>query len=714
MTSGGTPGAAPGGTPGARSLRVATDIGGTFTDLVWIDEVTGELGIAKASTTPRDLAQGVLDAVASAEISLADVTEFVHGTTVVINALTERNGARTALVTTAGFRDVLEIGRGNRPDMYNLVSRKPEPFVPRRRRFEIRERVDRHGAVVTPLQLADVDPVAAACRAAGIEAVAVCFLHGYAHPAHERAVGARLAELLPGVPVTLSSDVTREWREFERSSTAVLNAYVQPRVERYLDELQQRLAAGGLERPLHLMLSNAGTASLAAARARPITMVESGPAAGIVGAARIGARIGEPNVIYLDIGGTTAKCSLILDGQVATTTEYRIDWRPDYAGYPVMVPVVDIVEIGAGGGSIAWADAGGAIRVGPQSAGADPGPACYERGGTRPTVTDAKLVAGVLDPDYFLGGALSVSRAASEHALAELGAPLGLSPAALANGIIRLVNANMINARKLGSVRRGHDPRDFVLVVGGGGGAMHAAALGAELQVRAVIVPPHSGVFSAWGMSMTAPRLDVVQTRIARLGGPGAAAADLDALFAALESEAAAAVVEEGIAPRVVLFERAADMRYAGQEHAVRVAVAAGPADLAAVERDFHAAHLQKYTFELPGDPVEIVTYHVTAFGPEPTTPAARAAANPAGAPTAATPGASSATAAPSPKSRRPVDFDVDGVHDTPVYERAALPQGVLLAGPLVVEEPTTTTLVHPGQTLTCDAFGNLVIRFGA
>ena len=687
--------------------RVATDIGGTFTDLVWVDEQTGALGIAKAPTTPDDLAQGVLDAVARGEVSLAEVSDLVHGTTVVINALTERKGARTALVTTKGFRDVLEIGRGNRPDMYNLVSRKPEPFVRRRHRYEVRERVDRHGTVLVPLELDDLDAIAESCRAGGIEAVAVCLLHAYAHPEHERAVRAALAERLPGIPVTISCEVTREWREYERTSTAVLNAYVQPRVERYLDALQQRLAGEGLARPLHLMLSNAGTASLAAARARPITMVESGPAAGLVGAARIGARIGEPNVIYLDIGGTTAKCSLILDGQVATTTEYRIDWRPDYAGYPVMVPVVDIVEIGAGGGSIAWVDAGGAVRVGPQSAGAQPGPACYERGGTQPTVTDAKLVAGVLDADYFLGGALEVSRAAAEHALGALGGPLGLTPAQLANGIIRLVNANMINALKLVSVRRGYDPRDFVLVAAGGGGPMHAAALGAELQVRSVVVPPYCGVFSAWGMSMTAPRLDVVQTRIARLGGPGATAGELAALYEALEREASAALVGEGIAPRVVALDRAADMRYSGQEHAVRVPVAAGPVDLAAVERDFHALHRQKYTFDLIGDPVEIVTFHVTAFGQPPPGPVAPAGA--AAPPPAAPPPVASTPAA---KGRRLVDFDVDGIHDTPVYERDALPPGIALTGPLVVEEPTTTTLVHPGQTLTADTFGNLVIRF--
>jgi len=496
------------------SLRVATDIGGTFTDLVAFDDEAGTLVVGKASTTPADLPLGVLDAVAAAEVSLAGVGELVHGTTVVINALTERRGARTALVTTKGFRDVLEIGRGNRPDMYNLVSRKPTPFVPRRHRFEIRERVDRHGTVLVPLELSDLEPAVEVCRRDAIEAVAVCLLHSYAHPPHEEAVRDALEAALPGLAVTISCEITREWREYERSSTTVLNAYVQPTVEQYLDALERRLRARGLQRPPRIVQSNGGTTSVANARRRPINLVESGPAAGVIGAARLGERIGEPNVLYLDIGGTTAKCSLIEGGEPQVTTEYRIEWRPDYAGYPVLVPVVELVEIGAGGGSIAWIDAGGSVRVGPRSAGAEPGPACYGRGGMQPTVTDAKLAAGVLDPDYFLGGRIRLRPELSEQALRRLGEPLGVAPEALANGIIRLVNANMISALKLVSVRRGHDPRDFVLVAAGGGGAMHAAALGAELQVRRVVLPPYAGVFSAWGMGMSEPRADAAQTRI--------------------------------------------------------------------------------------------------------------------------------------------------------------------------------------------------------
>ena len=673
------------------TLRLATDIGGTFTDLVAFDEETGALTIGKASTTPDDLPQGILDAVAAANVAPEDVSELVHGTTVVINALTERRGARTALVTTQGFRDVLEIGRGNRPDMYNLVSRKPPAFVPRRHRFEVRERVDRHGVVLRPLALEDLAPVVAACERDGIEAVAVCLLHSYAHPAHEQDVRDALVAALPGVAVTISSEITREWREYERSSTAVLNAYVQPAVDRYLGALEQRLHEDGFRAGVRIVQSNGGTTSLAAARTTPIRLVESGPAAGVIGAARVGERLGEPNVLYLDIGGTTAKCSLIEDGEPKTTTEYRIDWRPDYAGYPIMVPVVDIVEIGAGGGSIAWVDEGGSVRVGPRSAGAEPGPACYGRGGTSPTVTDAKLAAGVLDPEYFLGGRLRLHADLAEAALGRLGGGLGLAPAELANGVIRLVNANMISALKLISVRRGHDPRDFVLVAAGGGGAMHAAALGAELQVKRVVVPPHSGVFSAWGMGLSEARADAARTRVLQISA--STAAELDAVFAELEREVTAALDVES-----VRCERSADMRYRGQEHAVRVAIAAGPVPVEAVERDFHGLHRQKYTFDLEGDPVEIVTCHVSGFGgrgPLPSPP-----------PSAPRSGAGA-------KGRRRVDFDADGVHEAAVFDRGALPVGFEAAGPLVVEDETTTALVHPDQTLEVDEAGNLVVWLG-
>jgi N-methylhydantoinase A len=675
------------------SLRVSTDIGGTFTDLVGFDEQTGALTIGKASTTPDDLPQGVLAAVGAAGVSLADVAELVHGTTVVINALTERSGARTALVTTHGFRDVLEIGRGNRPDMYNLVSRKPPPFVERRHRFEVRERVDRHGVVLRPLELGDLEPVVASCRRDGVEAIAVCLLHSYAHPAHEQEVRDALVGALPEIPVTISSEITREWREYERTSTAVVNSYVQPTVDRYLGGLERRLAESGLRPGLQVVQSSGGTTSLQAARRSPIRLVESGPAAGVIGAARIGERLGEPNVLYLDIGGTTAKCSLIEDGEPTTTTEYRVEWRPDYAGYPIMVPVVDIVEIGAGGGSIAWVDEGESVRVGPRSAGADPGPACYGRGGRSPTVTDAKLAAGVLDPDYFLGGRLRLDLGLAEQALRLLGDGLGLTPAELANGIIRLVNANMISALKLVSVRRGHDPRDFVLVAAGGGGAMHAAALGAELQVKRVVVPPHSGVFSAWGMGLAEARADAAQTRMLPIST--STARELDAVFAALEQEVTAELAAQGSAAGSVRCERSADMRYHGQEHAVRVPIAPESVSVETVVADFHALHRQKYTFELEGEPVEIVTCHVSGL-------AGRAALPP--------PPAPPATAAPVAKGLRRVDFDTDGVHDAAVFDRHAMPVGFSAPGPVVVEDETTTALVHPGQTLEVDGAGNLAI----
>jgi N-methylhydantoinase A len=677
-------------------LRLATDIGGTFTDLVGFDEQTGALTIGKASTTPDDLPHGVLDAVAAAGVSLEDVAELAHGTTVVINALTERRGARTALVTTYGFRDVLEIGRGNRPDMYNLVSRKPPSFVPRRHRFEVRERVDRHGTVLRPLELDGLKAVITTCRRDGIEAIAVCLLHSYAYPAHEQAVRDALVAALPQVPVTISSEITREWREYERSSTAVLNAYVQPAVERYLGALEQRLHEEGLRRSVRIVQSNGGTTSLRAARAMPIRLVESGPAAGVIGAARLGERLEEPNVLYLDIGGTTAKCSLIEDGEPKTTTEYRIEWRPDYAGYPIMVPVVDIVEIGAGGGSIAWIDDGGSVRVGPRSAGAEPGPACYGRGGESPTVTDAKLAAGVLDPDFFLGGRLRLDPELARDALRRLGDGLGLAPAELANGIIRLVNANMISALKLVSVRRGHDPRDFVLVAAGGGGAMHAAALGAELQVKRVVVPPHAGVFSAWGMGLAEARADAARTRVLEVST--STAQELDAVFGQLVREVTEALVAEGGDAGSARHERSADMRYRGQEHAVRVPIAPGPVSVVAVEADFHALHRQKYTFDLEGDPVEVVTCHVSAFGgraPVPSPP-----------PPAGTP-------APAAKGRRSVDFDADGVHEAMVFDRRDLPVGFEAPGPVVVEDETTTALVHPGQTLEVDEAANLVVWLG-
>jgi N-methylhydantoinase A len=677
------------------------DIGGTFTDVVLFDEESGAVSAAKVSTTPANFADGVLAAIHTGRIDPAAVVTFVHGTTVVINAITQRSGVKTALVTTAGFRDVLEIGRGNRPDMYNLKFHKPKPLVPRRLRFEVRERVGADGSVWTPLATEDLEAVVDSCQVEGVEAIAVCFLHAYAHPKHEEAAAAFLRARLPGVLVTASSEITREWREFERSSTAALNAYVQPILDGYLGDLENRLRAEGLTAPLFAMLSNGGTASFAAARKTPISLVESGPVAGVTGAALIGRIIDDCNIIALDIGGTTAKCSLIENGEVKITTDYRLEANSRSSGYPVKVPVVDIVEIGAGGGSIAWFDDGGALRVGPISAGADPGPACYGRGGSEPTITDALLIAGILNPDYFLGGHLPVDIALARAAYEPIARRLGVSIVEAAAGVIRVADEQTIDALKLISVRRGYDPRDFTLVTFGGGGPTHASALLDELGARRIAVPPFPGAFSAWGMLMTEPRVDRVQTRILPLDT--ADLTELECYFAAAEAEAISTLTAQGISPESIPTpRRSLDMRYRGQEHTVDVAVEAKIVlDRARMTAAFHERHQRRYTFALQDTAVEIVNFRVTATA---------SIARP-------TVGLTSPIRGGNPhKGVRLVHFGhVQSSHhsepmSTPVYDRERLPTGFASPGPLIVEEPSTTTVVQPGQHLNVDDAGNLII----
>ena len=678
------------------TIRLATDIGGTFTDLVAFDEASGTVQLGKASSTPDDFARGILDAVDVADLSLSDVAYFVHGCTVVINAITERKGVKTALITTKGFRDVLEIGRGNRPDMYNLRYQKPTPFVPRHLRFEVPERVSFQGDVLTALDLSGLDAIAEACRVAGVEAIAVCLLHAYAYPAHEQTVAAALQEKLPHIAITISSDIIREWREYERTNTTVLNGYVMPIVQGYLDRLEDATGDRGLTSPRHIMQSNGGTASFETAKQLPIYLIESGPVAGVIGAAAIGKAAGYDNVISFDVGGTTAKCSLIENGEPKTTTEYKLEWTPLSPGYPVKTTVVDIVEIGAGGGSIAWFDDGGQFHVGPKSAGANPGPACYGLGGTAPTVTDAKLVAGVINADNFLGGQLTVYPELARHALAPIAAKMGTTVEAAANGIIRMANANMTEALKLISVQKGYDPRDFALVAFGGGGAMHAAALAKELHIARVIIPPHPGHFSAWGMLVTLPRVDLVRTSVHR--SSVISVDEVTAQFLTLQDEVTARLVADDhqTATGSILLQRRADLRYQGQEHTVSVPVALEIGGMAQIVDDFHAAHERMYTFQLPDTPVEFVNFHVTGFR-QVETPAIQTLAW-------------RGPAAPPMPPVRAVDFDVDGIHETAIYQRHELPPGFAADGPLIVEEAASTTLVHPRQTLTVDAFGNLVI----
>ena len=677
-------------------MKLATDIGGTFTDLVSLDEGTGEIGLAKAPSTPPGFAQGIMDAIAASGLDPQAVDAFVHGTTVVINALTERKGARTALVTTEGCRDVLEIGRANRPDIYNLRFRKQPPFVPRELRFEVTERVDYLGRVVTPLDEASVERVADRLAAAGVEAVAVCFLHAYANPSHERACAEELRRRLPGVLVTASSEITKEWREYERTSTAVLNAYVQPVASAYLRSLERSLRAEGIAARLDVMKSNGGTQTFALSAGQPIHMVESGPVGGVTGAAAVGRAIGATNLITLDIGGTTAKCSLVERGAVKITTEYRIERDVHRAGYPIKAPVVDIVEIGAGGGSIAWIDAGGALKVGPQSAGAVPGPACYGKGGLEPTVTDANLLAGRINPDYFLGGTIAVNVDLARTALERVARPLGVTVEEAALGVIRIANANMINALKLVSVRRGHDPREFDLIAFGGGGAMHAAALAKELRVPRVLIPQAPGHFSAWGMLMTDPTQDFIQTLL--MASTPANAGRMTEVFAGMTAEAERFFVEAGHPAESVRVERYLDMRYRGQEHTVQVPVADGTVDSAATNESFHALHERAYTFRLESE-IEIVNFHVVASTPT-RKPELGSFAGGSG--------------DGRPKGERVVDFDEDGRLTSRIYERSNLARGRPVAGPAVIEEPASTTVVYPGQSATVDELGIIAIETGA
>jgi len=678
-------------------MRIATDIGGTFTDLVYLDEKRGTVGVTKASSTPADFAIGVLDTLRKVAVDVSATRFFVHGSTVIINALTERKGAKTALITTQGFRDVLEIGRANRPDLYNLYYTKPVPFVPRYLRQEVRERVNYKGEELEPLNADDVRVAVEFYKREGVEAIAVCFLHSYANPAHEIECGQLIRQLVPEIPLTLSHQITQEWREYERTNTAVLNAYVHPIAAHYLDHLEKSLSGMGMGQVGHIMQSNGGTLTFATARELPIYSVESGPVAGVIGAAEIGRLIGEPNIISLDIGGTTAKTSLVEKGTPKVTTEYKIEYRRDFAGYPIHVPTVDIVEIGAGGGSIAWVDKAGALKVGPVSAGADPGPACYDRGGDKPTVTDANVIAGRINPQYFLGGeiALTVDRAVA--AFEPIAEHFGISVEAAAMGVIRLADANMITALKLVSVRRGYDPRDFVLVAFGGGGGMHAAALARELHVKKVIIPTNPAVFSAWGMLMTDLRRDYIRTKILRADRVDPQ--HLSDIYTEMEAQALDDMRAEKVKESQIRFNRYADMRYAGQEHTVKVPIPSGPItpkQMSVIADRFHELHEHTYTFRLES-PIELVNFHLIALGvvKKPTIPKLDHAG----------------TLKKALKGERTVNFDELGFQRSAIYERARLPVGKRIKGPAVVEEPAAVTVVFPGQALTQDEYGFLHIE---
>jgi N-methylhydantoinase A len=674
--------------------RVAVDIGGTFTDVVALDETSGAVDLGKTPTTPGRFEDGVVGAIE--QVELDGVSFLAHGTTVIINALTERNGALTALLTTRGFRDVLEIQKANRPDLYDLLYEKPKPFVPRRLRLEVTERVDYLGRELVPLDEEEVRKATERARRLGAEAVAICFLHSYANPAHERRAAEILRAEWPEATVSVSHELTSEWREYERTSTAVLDAYVKPVASRYLSALASRLDDADIGAVRYAMQSNGGVSRFDVAAEAPINLVESGPVGGVIGAATLGALVGESNLITLDIGGTTAKASLIERGEIRVSSDYAIERTPVFAGYPVKVPIVDIVEIGSGGGSIAWLDAAGALEVGPRSAGANPGPACYGSGGTEPTVTDANVVAGRINPEYFLGGRIKLDVDAARRALQPLAAALGVDVEAAALGVIRIANASMIHLLKLVSVRRGRDPREFALVAFGGGGSMHASALARELRAARVIVPPSPGHFSAWGMLASDLRHDAVQTLLVRADRLDEG--ELEAAWRALEQRLLATFESEGMGQAEVVFARSADMRYAGQEHTVNVP-APNEADADEVGRRFHELHEQLYTFRLES-PIEFVNFRVAGFGSVAKPELRRLESN--------------GDAGAALKGSRAVDFDELGRHEARIYERALLGAGTAVEGPAVVEESAASTVLFPGQSLRVEEHGILVIEEAA
>ena len=677
-------------------MRVATDIGGTFTDLVAVDD-QGKTILTKSHTTPPNFEEGVIKVIQKSGVCPQEIKDFIHGTTTIINALTERKGAKTALITTKGFRDVLEIARCNRPDLFNMVFAKPRPFIPRYLRKEVEERVSFDGKVVTPLNEEDIKAAVEYFKKEKVEAIAVCYINSYANDEHEKRTVELIRKLWPEVFVTSSIEVTKEWREYERTSTIALNSYVMPVASSYIDNLDRRLKEAGCHAKEYIMQSNGGTTTFEQAKQTPINMVESGPVAGVYGSAILGKMIGERNIIAFDVGGTTAKCSLIDNGEVKVTTEYRIERTESYAGYPIMAPVVDIVEIGNGGGSIAWIDEAGSLKVGPQSAGAVPGPVAYGIGGTEPTTTDACLVTGRLSAENFDNQVdMDAVRAAIQE---KVGDAFGMDTDEAAMSILRVAEANMYNALKLISVRRGYDPRDFTMVAFGGGGPMHCAYLAKELNIRKVIVPIAAPVFSAWGMLMTDVRHDYIQTNIRRMNE--VSAEELNDMWESLLSQAQEQSEKEDIPKENIVCNYIADMRYMGQEHTVKVNVPPIPWSEETKEeiiQRFHDTHEHFYTFRLTDTPTEIVNLHLVAYGR--LTKPELAKIPPQEGPVE-----------DAKKEIRKVYYAEDGWMDTPVYLREKLGRGAVLDGPVIVEEAAASAVAAKGQRITVDDYGNLIIE---
>ncbi|HEV7268967.1 MAG TPA: hydantoinase/oxoprolinase family protein [Falsiroseomonas sp.] len=681
-------------------LRIGVDVGGTFTDFVLVDEAAGRVLTGKRLTTPEDPGRAILDGIArlldEASSSIDEVRQVVHGTTLVTNTVIERKGARIGLVTTRGFRDNLEMGREMRYDLYDLALEKPEPLVPRPRRHAVTERLDAQGRVLKPLDEGEVRDAARALKAHGVEAVAVCLLHSYLDATHERRVGAILREEMPDVPVTLSCEVAPEIREYERANTACVNAYVMRLMDRYLARLEAELQRRGLAGPLHLMLSAGGIATVRHARANPVQLIESGPAAGVMAAMHVGQACGLSDMISFDMGGTTAKMCLIEGGEAEHSSTFeaaRVKRFRKGSGLPLKVPVIDLIEIGAGGGSIAAVNAMGLLTVGPGSAGSVPGPVCYGRGGRRPTVTDADLLLGYLSPEYFLGGEMGLDRAAVERAVEEeLARPLGMSVLEVAAGVHAVVNENMAAATRMYIAEKGRDPRRYALMAFGGAGPVHAYGLAKLLKLSRIVVPAGAGVASALGFLVAAPAIDLVRSGVRRLSAVDWA--EVAKQYAEMEAEARALLVEAGAAPGDVSFRRSADMRYVGQGFDIPVPLP-GALDAGSVEHAFLGAYERLFDRRIEALPMEVLSWRLHATASRPDVPASLG----------------KSIGGNSGKGTRQVWFPQTGLAPCAVHDRYRLAPGERLRGPAVMEERESTTVIGPDASFMLDAHGNLVIH---
>ena len=678
--------------------RIGVDSGGTFTDVCLFNDETGHIEVWKVSSTPDDpsrgIAQGVREGVAQVDAAPAEVGYFGHGTTVATNALIQHRGVPTALITTAGFRDLLEIGRQKRPDLYDLQADKEPVLVSRDLRLEVPERVRHDGTVETALDEDALRRIARQLRETGVKSVAVCFLYGFMRPEHEIAARRILAEEFPEAFACASHEVAPEFREYERMSTAVVNAYLGPVMQGYIERLGGRLADLGVTATPHLTQSNGGVIGFEQAARLPVRTILSGPSTGVVAAQEIGRLVGIDNLITFDMGGTSSDVALLAGGVCRLASEAVVH------GYPIKAPMLDIHTVGAGGGSIAYVDGGGLLKVGPRSAGADPGPVCYDRGNDEPTVTDANVVLQTLNPTHLLGGRMTVRQDLARAAIGRVADRLGMDAMATAQGIISVVTANMARAIRVISVQRGHDPRDYTLVAFGGAGPLHAARLARELDIGRILVPRNPGILCATGLLLTDLRADFASTRLLTLSAEVLPA--IEAAFHTLRERAEAWFVEEAVPPDARRVARTVDMRYAGQNYELSVPLPDGPLTMAildALAAGFAAAHERMYGFIAEGETVQLVTYRVEATGVVPK--AAFRAAPDAG------PDASAAVV-----GRRDVWLpEAGGFVSCPVYDREKLRPGNRIDGPAIVEQMDATTVVLPDMTAYVEPYLNLVLE---